>query len=323
MFFSKRSWLLCALLLLMPVCWAVAQTGGKTVVRRAKWPKFDKRATQSVFLEDVFSKLEGERPANLVVAAKPAGGKPSGGGAAGASADVAPTGEWASIISPTTIEDEVKALKLVVDEAVTTPGKFAGNDYKTARREFSVLAMLFAIINTYDGDVRWKDQAAASRDVFARTAANAKVGTSQVYNEAKLRKQELQDLIGGAALPDRPASAQNDWSQICDRGPLMQRLETSLNTKLQPWTSNKAEFAKHSEELFHEAEITAAISAVLAKPGMEDGEDEDYAAFAKTMQKAARDIVDAVKLNNAEQASSAVGVINKACSECHELYRSS
>ena len=60
---------------------------------------------------------------------------------------------------------------------------------------------------------------------------------------------------------------------------------------------------------------------MLIKPEMEDGEDEDYMNFSKRMKTAAREIVDAVKLNDAERAGKAVGEISKACTECHEYYR--
>jgi cytochrome c556 len=39
------------------------------------------------------------------------------------------------------------------------------------------------------------------------------------------------------------------------------------------------------------------------------------------MGKAAREIVEAAKSNNYDQANKAAGEINKACSECHENYR--
>ena len=54
---------------------------------------------------------------------------------------------------------------------------------------------------------------------------------------------------------------------------------------------------------------------------MSDGDDESYAGFAKTMQAAAGEIVDAVKLNSYDQARAAAGKIDKACSQCHDAYR--
>ena len=39
------------------------------------------------------------------------------------------------------------------------------------------------------------------------------------------------------------------------------------------------------------------------------------------MRDASRQVVDAVKLKNEDNARKAVGEIMKACSECHESYR--
>jgi cytochrome c556 len=54
---------------------------------------------------------------------------------------------------------------------------------------------------------------------------------------------------------------------------------------------------------------------------MEDADDTDYADYAKRMRQAALDIVDAVKTNNYDKARTAVGEIDKSCTECHQSYR--
>ena len=158
-------------------------------VRRAKPPTFDGSATNKVFFNDVFTEaLQGERPANFgqpagpgprqgVVGTDPGSGSDSGSGGG--------LHAWAKVISPSAIEDEIKAIKLTVDKDITTPTKFASSGFKKARKSFSMLAMLFAITAEYDGDVRWKKDAHNLRDVFARSAGNAKVGTIQVYNEGR------------------------------------------------------------------------------------------------------------------------------------------
>ena len=205
-------------------------------VKRAQPPKFSKTDN---FYADAFKEgLVGERPGNLsqpaAVAtggntAAPGSGSTTGSGAGG----VAGSG-WAALISGPTIEDEIKALKLQVDQNVTTPSDFAGKGYKLARRDFSMLAMLFGIAGEYEGDVRWKNDAPAARDVFARTANNAKVGTQQVWQEAKLRKDELTDLIGGSSpYGGKEAEAKAAWKDVCGRAPLMQHLEDDLGAAAQ------------------------------------------------------------------------------------------
>jgi hypothetical protein len=311
-----------AALLVSPV---LAQTKPPQAVRRAQPPKFDAMApAQSPFYRDAFAEgLVGSRPTNLGQTASVAstGNVPTSGVGSPATGGVAGSG-WSAIISAATVEDMVKGLKLQVDQNVTTPTDFAGKGYKVARRDFTILAMLFAIAGEYDSDVRWKKDAPIARDVFARTAANAKVGTPQVYQEAKLRKDELTDLLSGSSpYGGKEAEAAAAWKDVCGRSPLMQHLEAAWEPALKPLLSNKAKFAANRDELMKHAEMLAAIGQVLSKPGMPDADDEEYAKFCHELRDGARAIADAIKLDNYEAAAAGSAQITKSCAQCHESYR--
>ncbi len=293
----------------------LAQDRAKSPKRRARRPVFDAQEVDRIFFNDLYAELVGDRPANISIASTPTTAGP-------ATSSAGATGNWAQLISATTIEDEIKALKMQVDKDVTTISDFAGRGYKVCRTHFSSLAALFNVIHEYDGDVRWKKQARAARDLFSRTAGNAKVGSPQVYNEAKLRKQDLQDLVSGSTVESQPKPEPPIWADVIERGPLMKQLEISLEKHLKPNLSNEGEFKKNTEIIFHQAELLAAFSEMMIKEGMEDGEDEDYAAYVIKSRDAARDIVEGVKLNDYERARKAMGVVDKACTECHDIYRS-
>jgi cytochrome c556 len=296
-----------------------AQKSGGKPGQRARLPKFDNGKEKGVFFENIFEKLVGPRVVNdtptVVENTNP--GSPGGddpGGIAGSG--------WAEIISPEVIENEIKAIKVKVDSDVDTPSDFKGRGYKRARRHFTVLAIMFAVIGEYDGDVRFQEYAPAARELFAKAARNCKAGSTPTYNEAKLRKADLQDLVGGGGI-EAPGKFEKaaKWATVCDRSPLMQRLEFAIQQTLQPMTADKSEFLAQGEAILHEAEMVAVMAEVLCKAGMEDADDETYTGFAQQMKKSARNIVDAVKLKNDEAARKAVGEINKACSNCHEDYR--
>jgi hypothetical protein len=291
-------------------------------IKRAKPPKFDPAKVSEYFFEDAFTKVLGERPASSSTATAAT----SGAAAATAPANGAPaatgSGQWSTIISAPTIEDEIKAIKREVDKNVTTPSDFAGRGHKAIRREFSILAMLFAIVNEFEGDIRFKKDAAVARNVFARTANNTKAGgNTNVFSEAKTRKTDLDELLSGSSLTAEGAQETPDWPTIIDRSPLMQRLEAAFQAKLTPALANKDEFAKNRDSVLHESELVGAMATVLTKEGMSDADDETYAGFAKTMKEAAIEMANAVKGNNYDQARAAAGKIDKACSQCHESYR--
>ena len=317
--------LTCLFLLLQAVGWA--QESKKSKPQRALPPRFSKQEKET-FSKDAREKLVGERPAlgPGVAKKKPqiaaGGGSPSNtsnsetaSGSAGFS--------WSKLITPEALEDEIKAHKALVDESVGTPGPFKGGSNREARTQFSTLAVIFAIIAEYDGRVRWQDDAPAIRELFAQAGFSCKVGTDQSYQQSKLRKQDLSDLIGGGTLADlKEADKVAQWDKVSNRPPLMKRMEVSFDKRLKPWLSSKDSFQENNEKILHEAQILAAISEVIQREGFEYWDDETYLEYAKAMRDAALGIVDGVKNNNYDTANSSAGVITKACSECHEGYRS-
>lgn len=292
--------------------------------RRAKPPQFDSQQFRGIFYSDVGEAVASPRP----TAPELRGATARASGVAAPSAAEEPktasgaTGiGWAALISATTLEDEIKRLKLEFDGIVTTPGPFAGGGYRQARVTLSIMAMLFAVIDQYDGDVRWKDQAPAARDLLARSAANSKAGSVQVYNEAKLRKADLQDLVSGTGLTVREVNEDMDWTRITDRGPLMEYLEWAFQEELQANSNNQATVTANADTLKQFAEMVAVIGMVLIQEEMEEADDEDYVRMSKEMISAAQQVRDGLAANDADRVRLGVGAIGQACTACHEQFR--
>jgi hypothetical protein len=306
--------------LLPPTGTAQAPAGQRRV--RARPPKFDQNEVSQIFFEDVFAWLVGTRPAPAAGSSKESSSGVADKGAMGGTTETeSATGTWSQWISATTIEDEIKALKQSVDRTVTTPSSFAGRGHQVARLDFTLLAMLFAIIDQYDGDVRWQQSASLARDQFARTAANLKAGGAiQVYNECKRRKQDLDDLVRGSRLQGE-GSDELVWAAIVDRPPLMQLLEDRLETNLKMWTSNGNELRTHKEAVIREAELTAAIAAVLLSEAMDDADDDEYRSFALLLRTGGQELAEAARRDDAESARSAMSSISRSCVDCHDIYR--
>lgn len=297
---------------------------GRQAFPRARRPVFQPRQVEANYFDNVRTDaLVGDRPDSLGRVANGGGGAVEGGGNSTDSGNGggASSFAWSTLITADVIEQQIKQIKLSMDSNVTTPTKFASGGYSIARTDFSVLAMLFAIINDYDSTVRWKDDAAALRDAFSRAAANAKTGSQQAYNEAKERKQDLTDIVGGNAFAGTaPAEPTNDWSAICDRAPLMVRLQTAIDS-LKAMTANEAAFKADLENVRIEASLVAAIGEVLSQEGMEDYSEDDYVKFAFEMRDAGIEIISAVKTESFDQASAATIVIGQSCDRCHNDWR--
>ena len=283
--------------------------GGSTIAQRAvrkpdrvKPPEFQADEFAGVFFTDATSQLQGT--ASL--------GAPDQGteAAMAQTTDEALEGQslaqgndvWKQLISGSTIEDLVKESKSRVDGIITTPAKFASGGYAEARKEFTLLGSLMGIIAQYPEEIRWKNSAPYARTVFARMAANCKVGTQPVYNEAKLR-QETQ------------------WADTADRGPTMQILEWALRENLAPHTNNEDNFSNNLDEITKYAELVAVYGQILQFEGMTDADDETYAQYSAAMVSAAKETLKAVKSKDAELARTAVSKIDQSCNKCHETYR--
>jgi hypothetical protein len=231
--------------------------------------------------------------------------------------------EWKELISPVSVEDLIKGSKLRLDKIVTSPNAFKGGGFVQARTEFSLQAVLFAIIEAYAGEVRWKSSAPLARQRFARVAANTKVGSDQVFAEAKARLLDLEDLIGGSPLTavNEASASDIDWSNLIDRVPLMQLLEWAHEQNLSKLVANEATFKDDSDAVLRYAELIAVLGKVSLAEEMPDASDDDYRALAQAMIAQATQVVIAAKTGNPEQARAAAAQIGQACTNCHDNYR--
>ncbi|HVA50415.1 MAG TPA: cytochrome c [Pirellulales bacterium] len=284
-------------------------------------PKFTPEVT-ATFFDDARQKLGPGQPGGAIAAATPkAGGASDEGDAVAATGDAA----WSKLIAGSTIEDEVKAQVGSLAEVTKTPSVFKGGGNHVARVHFTELAMLFGVVAQFDGDVRgsWKKDALGLREIFRRAGGNCKVGTDNSYKEAHQRSDDLAQLISGGKIELPKPDPDAKWSDVANRAPLMTRMgKEGYDPKIKAWTSDKGEFSKNRNALLEEAQIVAVIAHLIQDPSYEYADDEDYLKYAKGLETQALEIVEAVKGDDLQRAQKAAGQLNKACSTCHEGYRS-
>jgi hypothetical protein len=299
---------------------------GQRLIKRHKRvtpPEFKAGQFDGVFFEDALSQLQGDRPtvADATKSTTTPRGDESTSSVAANENGTPDAGDsiWKSTISAESIEDLIKESKSKLDKVVTTPAKFAGGGFGEARKEFTLIATLMAIVVRYPEDIRWKTSAEYAQRVFARTAANCKVGTLPVFNEAKERQQSLQDLLKGTKISGNAEEV--TWEDIADRGPTMQILEWALRENLAPNVNSEKQFKQSQTDIIRYAELIAVYGIVLHQNGMTDADDETYIELSKSMVAAALDVRRNAKSDDAEGARVAVGKIDQSCNKCHESYR--
>lgn len=287
--------------------------------RRAPAPKFSGDSYRGVFFTESSQAIRGTRPQMgtvLKAEAPVASAKPSGG-----TAEAAPLSGFSAIISPATLEDEIKRLRLEFEGGITTPAAFKSGGFQPARVNLTMMASLFAVITEHNGDVRWKKDAPAARDLFARTAVNCKSGSDQVYNEVKQRKSDLEDLVSGSGLANRQAEAENDWGVVTDRVPLMIYLESLLEGPIKEGTQDANAVKAEGDRVRRAAELIGTVGQILTKEGLADADDAEYAAMCNEMTAAAASISKALDQGDAAAVSKAAGAVSQSCAKCHESYR--
>lgn len=286
---------------------------------RVEAPKFNAGQMSGVFFPDAAGQLKGPRPtsqsaprANSTEPTKPA--------SASAASNEGDAMAWHNLISPGALEDLIKGSKLRLDKTITTPAAFAGGGFAIARKEFSMQALLFAIIETYPTEVRWKNSAAVARELMSRVAANTKVGSAQVHEEAKKRLLDLGDLTNGTQLSGK-ASGEIEWGKLIDHAPTMQLLEWAQQESIAPFTASGEVFAKNKDSLQHHAELVAVLGKVMTVEDMQLADDKEYVNLANEMIEQARQVVLAVKTDNAELARQSAAKIGQSCTKCHDTFR--
>jgi hypothetical protein len=289
--------------------------------KRAPAPKFSANTTQGVFFGSLNEAIRGQRPQlqalrNVTPAA--AGGNMAA--AAGQGDDESASGKWDALISPVSLEDEIKRLKLRYDANVNQPGPFKSGGFEDARLDLMMLSSLFAIISEYNGEVRFKDDAAAARDLLARTAFNLNSGSTQAFNEARARKDDLRDLLTGTGLRGRKSEQGNDWVSIADRSPLMEYAE-QLSDQLRTATASADDVKAEPSDVRRPAELLAVLGRILQQEGMDEAEDEDYCNLSEAMTQAAKGVTRGLELDDYDAIIKAVGDITQSCDECHGQYR--
>lgn len=302
---------------LIPTLGAISFTGNEKEPR-AKPPQWP-RDVREVFFDDAREHLVGSRPDYSAASAVPR--TAAGGGSTSAASGDKEGYAWSNLVDADTLETEIKRQLAPLQPLVATPSAFKGGGYRECRDRFTWLATLFAIGAQFDDSVRWQDSAEGLSQLFARAGFNCKVGTDQSFRESQLRAQDLADLVRGGR-PDVPA-AQPDvgWDRLADRSPLMRRMELSLGERISPNASDRRALQLNADELRHEAQLMALMAEVIAQPGFDYADEETYRSYATELRDASLALVRAVDIENFKAARTAIGNIEKACSNCHDEWR--
>lgn len=227
---------------------------------------------------------------------------------------------WSTLISPESLEDLIKESKQRLDQVITTPSSFAGGGYQKARVEFSLLSLLFAIVEVYPEDMRWKISSSTMKILMNRVGSNARVGSLPVFDEAKRRQADLEAVLNAQKIELEP-NTELALGDLIDIGLLMQIIGMAYEQHIVPLVANDLQFSKGIDELARNSELIAVLSTVATLKDMPNADDEQYCALAAELTDFARMITKAVDRNDASAARIASGRMGQSCQKCHDSFR--
>jgi cytochrome c556 len=300
---------------LAAIAMAIAHTAllavAQTPAERAAPPTFSD-ADLEPFFPDAREALVGERPV-----AATASTRTLGDGKARANANF----EWSQLVEGDTLATEVKRIATNLAEPLASPAAFKSGGNKVCRGEFAMLAVLFAVIEQYDGDVRWQPEAAALREASSRVSDTCRTASDQSYAAAVRLRDDLDELIRGGRLANDAAQPLEKWSQLADRTLLMRRMEQAMQNGVNPRLSDAKVLAKSAADVRHEAELLALLADVIDREEFDYWDDETFTGYSRDLGSAAGDLARAAADGNYEAARAAAGAITNACAACHDGYR--
>ncbi|MBL8826343.1 MAG: cytochrome c [Planctomycetaceae bacterium] len=282
--------------------------------RTAPPPKFD-QAVIDVFAPDA-RKIVGEgepgpmlvTPMTVAVPMGP-GGAPSGGGI------------WTALISGESIESEIKFQQSILSESAKTINGFKSGGNVKARDSLLMMASLFAIMNKYEGEVKWKKDSEGMQQACTQAGNNCKTSSDNAYKEVTKVVDMLKALMQGQVSDLPKLDPESTWGQHITINPLMKRLELAEKDHLGPWTSDAGALSKNKDAVIREGEALAFIGQFINDPSFDLVENADYKGWANDLVKAGKDLAQAAKDGDHAKALAASAAIKKTCADCHGAYR--
>jgi len=297
---------LIVLLLSPPGVWARAED---QLPLRARPPQWSADVVE-VFFEDSRKHLAGDRPTREP-AVSPAAATTS------EATDLQGDTKWSALIEAGALTVEVKSVLNRLISLLARAGSFKSGGNADCRREFSLLAVLFGVVDQYDQEIRWQQQAVRMRALCTQAAHACETASDESFALAADVHSQIADLLRGQSMSRQTPAAEAP----IDRGQLMQRMELAVEENISPWLANRKEFRRRKSDVAHESQLLAVLARTIRREGYDFADDETFVEIARQLGRASRELTEASEQGNYEAAQQAIGRVTQSCSDCHDGYR--
>ena len=286
-----------------------------------------------VFFADPFAVLADDTPVSgaasprAVLAAGAAGaevmpesevtGGPVAAEAAASSEDGDASTDWATLLPPDQLDEQVKAVLARLEDRTRDVGTY-NNAYLEIPPQAAELAALFAVGGRVGG-VPWADNAAAlSEKAFQITDAGflrrGAGGHRQVSDPLKTIDALLNG--GGRATDAEPG----EFADTTDFDLLMKRFQAGTDS-LKSLASSPALLSANQADVAREARVLALLSAVTNDESHGWSFDESFKTMSRVMTDAALATSEAAESGDFDAFDAARRALGQTCSNCHGEFR--
>ncbi len=304
-----RKWAITVLIVLLLSPPGVGAGADDQPPRRARPPQWSTDVVK-VFFEDARKHLAGDRPTRAPAVS-------SAAATTSEATDLQDDTKWSTLIEADALTVEVKSVHNRLISLLARAGSFKSGGNADCRREFSLLAVLFGVVDQYDQEIRWQQEAVRMRALCTQAAHACETASDESFALAADVRLQIADLLRGQSI-SRQAS---DTVAPVDRGQLMQRMELAVEENISPWLANRKEFRRRKSVVAHESQLLAVLARTIRREGYDFADDEDFVEITRELGRASRELTEASEQGNYEAARQAIGRVTQSCSNCHDGYR--
>ena len=229
-------------------------------------------------------------------------------------------GDWASVITAEELSTEVKTIRNFLNPKLQNTGQYNTN-MAMIPRHAATLSVLAGIAAEHKGDISWKPDALYIRDLAGL------MNEEPLQRGAKFQRKLLGlfEQIGDTLNRSRPSGLpdpdpESSLADHAEMGLLMKRLEEAYND-LKTNAGSEAAFKKNPDTVRRQASVIAALCQAITKEGYGYEDDEEFIAFATTVIKESRNMVDSIELEEFQSYDKSLSTAYQACNNCHLGYK--
>jgi hypothetical protein len=228
--------------------------------------------------------------------------------------------DWSTFLTGEVLANESLAIRTSLNGKLQSVGKYNGS-YKQLRVDAATLAVLAGIAGTHPEAPGWKAHARYVRDLSGEIVRSASANGEKFYKPAKAAFDKLDELLSGNKPPHLDEAAEKvSFSEVVSRVPLMYRMERAYND-LKLNVNTETLLKKESARVVHEGGVLAALAKVIAEPGYDDADLDDYRKFAAELQYCGTEAAAAATNGDFQAYTTALDRGHKACTQCHEQFK--